>query len=1376
MLDRLRLVFASVAITLLVFSQSSGMVAADTKLDLVVDPARFLHRAMTLWDSEGSAGQLQDQAYGYLFPMGPFFLLGKLLALPPEVIQRSWESAILVVAFLGARRLASLLGVPGFWPAMTAGLVYALAPRMLTELFSISSELLPVAVLPLVLIPLVKGSTAGSTRSAAMRSGAALLLAGGINASATLAILPVPALWLLTRSRGPRRASLIRWWALAVVLACSWWFLPLVVLGRYSPPFLNWIESSSVTTSQNSFIAVARGADHWQAYLGPNIWPAGWIFAVGAGAIVATALVAAVGFAGLALPRLPHRLFLVSTVVLGFLVLTLGHSAAIGGPAAGTMRTLLDTQLSAFRNIHKFDPLVRLPLALGVGQLAGRAIPVTKSLSHKLPAGRRWIAPFVATTAACCLAAIAIAPALTSQLVQQPRSTAMADYWPQAASWLSQHSAQGRALVIPGAGRPEMYWGSTIDEPMQAVAESPWTSRDTVPLGQAGYVRLLDEIEFLIAGGTPQPTLAPVLARAGIGYLVIRADLVPTADATDIGIVRSTVLGSPGLSTVQSFGPAMRVTGASNRVIDSGLGNNVAAIQILAVDGGAGRVDVVDADHAVVANGSADELPALIAAGLQPHTPVLFGADASAAGVSDPVRVLTDGLRKREVPFGSPAPLVATMTADQPYQITRVAHDYLPDNAGALSSMQYQGIADVRASSSGSDVGAFLNRGPEYAPWYALDGDPDTAWLSGSADGAVGQWFETRFLSPVTDPEVTIQFASQVSDFPTALTVGTSTGSTRVSVTPDARPQRLNIPRGTTQLLRLTVASLASGTKGVGVGLATVSVAGVQPQRSLEVPGVSSPDVLAFRAAAGARTGCVAVGSSSACVPRLARTGEEQLALARSLTLSDSSSYRVSAAVVLTPGSNLDARLDDGSGVAVTASTTASTDPRQRPGAVVDGVAGTTWSASATDRKPTLSLRLAAPAQLSSLTLRTSPDAPVSVPSEVRVSVAGHSWNLTVSDSGTIELPRTVLAQSLQLQILRSAIRVTYDPVTGAAEILPTGVSELSLSRVSLPASASKLVVPCGQGPELDVDGRVIQTSVTASRTAVLTGAEVPATLCGSASLSLAAGSHAITLIGSSAATALGLTLTRGSPLSATNSAPASARVLGWHDTTRTVSVTATNRCFLVVHENFNAGWHASLGGHPLAAVRIDGWQQAFVLPAGSTGTVSISFAPDRVFKGGLLLGLVAALLLLLLSIGLSGRLLRRGRIDVPDPASLADGRLAYPLTAVGVVLQLTLLAGPTGLAASVMLLIITGWRRPPARWSRWSPLLAGAAVAVAGVLNAVGPSVSSHSLTDSAVVQGLVMLALLVLIVPLVGRFPVERSFVDRPLVGKSPPDRLAR
>ena len=176
----------------------------------------------------------------------------------------------------------------------------------------------------------------------------ALLLAGGINASATLAILPVPALWLLSRSRGPRRASLLRWWALAVVLACLWWLVPLLVLGRYSPPFLNWIESSAVTTSQNSFIAIARGADHWQAYLGPRVWPAGWIYAVAPAAILATAAVAAAGFGGLALRRVPHRLFLVSSLLIGFALLSMGHLASIDSPLAVPARQLLDGPLSPF--------------------------------------------------------------------------------------------------------------------------------------------------------------------------------------------------------------------------------------------------------------------------------------------------------------------------------------------------------------------------------------------------------------------------------------------------------------------------------------------------------------------------------------------------------------------------------------------------------------------------------------------------------------------------------------------------------------------------------------------------------------------------------------------------------------------------------------------------------------------------------------------------------------------------------------------------------------------------------------------------------------------------------------------------------------------
>ena len=341
-MQRLRLVAVCLGITLAVFAQNAGSVAADTKLDLLVDPARFLRRSLSLWDPIGAAGQLQDQAYGYLFPMGPFFLVGKWLSLPPWIIQRSWESAVLIAAFLGVVRLSRLLGNPAFWPRIAAGLTYAMAPRMLSELFSISSELLPVAILPWVMIPLVRGSAEQhyTPRRAAALSGVALLFAGGINASATLAILPAPMLFLLTRARGSRRAALIRWWLLAVLLSSLWWTIPLVLLGRYSPPFLNWIESSAVTTTPTSLMAGLRGVDHWLAYLGPSSWPAGWVLVVAPAAILATCAIAVLGLAGTVAGRSPNRLFLASCLLVGLVLLTQGHRSGIGPPWAGELAAI----------------------------------------------------------------------------------------------------------------------------------------------------------------------------------------------------------------------------------------------------------------------------------------------------------------------------------------------------------------------------------------------------------------------------------------------------------------------------------------------------------------------------------------------------------------------------------------------------------------------------------------------------------------------------------------------------------------------------------------------------------------------------------------------------------------------------------------------------------------------------------------------------------------------------------------------------------------------------------------------------------------------------------------------------------------------------
>ena len=157
-------VWVMALLTVVSFLQRPGRTTFDTKLDLVVDPLAFLGRALHLWNPEATGGELQNQAYGYLFPMGPFFAGGQLLGLPPWVTQRLWCALLLCLAFGGMLALARALSI-GSEPARFAGAVgYALAPRMLTEIGPLSSEMLPAALLPWVLLPLVRGATGSGRR------------------------------------------------------------------------------------------------------------------------------------------------------------------------------------------------------------------------------------------------------------------------------------------------------------------------------------------------------------------------------------------------------------------------------------------------------------------------------------------------------------------------------------------------------------------------------------------------------------------------------------------------------------------------------------------------------------------------------------------------------------------------------------------------------------------------------------------------------------------------------------------------------------------------------------------------------------------------------------------------------------------------------------------------------------------------------------------------------------------------------------------------------------------------------------------------------------------------------------------------------------
>ena len=132
-LSRRWLLLVGALALVLTFAQSPGQVSPDTKLDLTANPLRFLARATNLWNSELPFGQAQNQAYGYLFPHGAFFVAGHLLGLPGWVTQRLWWALLLTVGFWGLLRVAETLGIGSPASRVVGAAAFALAPRVLTN-------------------------------------------------------------------------------------------------------------------------------------------------------------------------------------------------------------------------------------------------------------------------------------------------------------------------------------------------------------------------------------------------------------------------------------------------------------------------------------------------------------------------------------------------------------------------------------------------------------------------------------------------------------------------------------------------------------------------------------------------------------------------------------------------------------------------------------------------------------------------------------------------------------------------------------------------------------------------------------------------------------------------------------------------------------------------------------------------------------------------------------------------------------------------------------------------------------------------------------------------------------------------------------------
>lgn len=1333
----------------LCLGQSPGLISPDTKLDITINPLRFLTRAATLWNSDLPFGQTQNQSYGYLFPHGAFFLLGDVLGLPGWVIQRLWWAVLLTAGVWGVVRVAEALGVGTTTSRLIGAGAYALCPRVLATVGSISSETLPMMLAPWVLLPVVLAFNNAVFNNAAFnnaavpprtlrilaaQSGLALALMGAVNAVATLAACIPAVLWWACHRPTRRWWRFTGWWGLAAVLAVAWWVVPLVLLGRVSPPFLDFIESSGVTTRWMSLTEVLRGTQSWSTFVSPGASAAASLVTQPV-AVLATILVAAAGLAGLVLSSMPARGRLITMLVVGVVLMGVGYSGGLGSPLAHMVQEFLDAAGAPLRNVHKVDPVVRIPLVLGMVHLLGRIpLPGSAPRSVWIPAmihperDKRMAVGIVVLTAV----AVATSLAWTGRLTAPGAFRAIPQYWYDAAQWLNEHpwrdgqqvssAPLGRVLVVPGAPFATQVWGNTRDEPLQALIDIPWGVRDSIPLTPPETIRALDSVQRLFAAGRPSAGLADTLIRQGISYVVVRNDLDPDMSRSARPLlVHRAIEASSGLQKVAQFGDPVGPGTLTGFISDSGLRPQYPAVEIYRIDPASMQISGVTDDNSAPSPGAPylSNLAEMTRVNGGPEVllrlnerrrlmgkpalgPVLLAADVQSAGLdvsAENHTIITDTPVNRETDYGR---VDDHSSAVRTFDDQRNTYNRVPDYpvAGAAAVHGRWTGARLSASSSSSDATALPHVTPALNPGAAVDGDPATAWVSNSLQPAIGQWLHVDFERPITNATMTITpSATAVGAQVRRIQVETVNGTTSLRFDEPGKPLAVALPYGQTPWVRITAVGTDDGSSGVQFGVTDLSVTQydasgfahpVDIRHTVVVPepsGQSVVDIWDLGSELLGRSGCAAAPDSVQCAAAMTQAAEESVTFSRTM--------HIPHPVSVTPTVWVRAR--QGPALADLVAQPATT--RSYGDADLIDIAGSAYAATDGDQRtswtapqrvvehrspPTLTLRLPGATEVAALRLAPSSSVLPTHPTLVAIDLGTGPQVRTVQPGAGVQTiaVRPHITDTITMSLL------DWDDVIdrtalGFDQLKPPGLAEVSALRSDgtpiAPAQYDanrlrRIDIGCDKGPIMAIAGRFVRMSVSTTVGALLDSDPIAAQPCDARPIDLATGEQELLISPGSTFIVDGAQLATQPARSTAQATTESVDIVQWSSDHRAIQVPpAAHPRVLTVPESVNTGWVAHFAdGLSATPITVNGWQQGWIIPGGHSGLITMSFPANTPYRLSLAIGLGLLPLLLLL-------------------AFLPPGRIATP-TAPVVPWSAQLWFFPAGLAVGALLAGIYGF------------------------------------------------------------------------------------
>ena len=1286
--------------------QRPGEASSDTKIGLHVDPLGFLGDVAAAWSPTEDLGHVQGGQYGgYLFPMGPFFALGRLIGLEPWLVQRLWLGTVLAFAAWGTVKLLDALLEKRGAAQPIAGALMLLNPYVAVFTARTSVTLLGYAALPWLLLCVHRGLRA--PRSWWWPAAFALVVActgGGVNAAVLAWVLLGPVLLALyewaVRDVGWRAIWAFAWrTGLLTALGAVWWVIPTLVQARHGVDFLRFTEQPGTIWSTTSLPESLRLMGYWISYLGVGyggrlrpLFGDGGVLLFSWPVVLAGLLVPALCLTGFAVVRRSrHAAFFLLMALAGALAMVAGFPE--GTPLRRAMNFAYNNvaPLQFLRTTYKAGPL----LALGIACLGGLAVA---RLRMKWAVG----AAVLALAAVSCWPLVR-GQALDSQLGWDEIPAA----WESAADHVdAEAGVDGRAVVLPGQLYAYYDWGGTVDAILPALAKRPVAVRYAVPYADLRAVDLLWTVDGLVQQQRALPgQLGRLSELMGARVIVSGADddrsrsgAVTAADAADV---------------LDQLGPPDHRWGAVRlepRAAGT-LGGPRPLPRVRAWDRPRARPMVrVEADAgATVVDGSADGIAGLAAFGALGTGRLAFAGDASAAEVrrADEV-VISDSNRRRVLAAARMAQnRGATLAADDPFSPDAAVVDLFPERgADSQTVAVYDGIRHVRAPFSPA-----YSQFPERRPFAALDGDERTHWQADRALTEDRHWLEVGFDAPRDVEEIDVLPYSDRR----ARVVAVRVGARRFDVKPGWN--RLRVGAQDAMTLRVTVITRQGGRVTAAGGLRELRIPGLQPREALR------PPVLAERALAGrdsSGTGLTYLferttgddpfrrdprrGTASATYVRDRLDGERGLERVISppaarewepdawgTVAADARDSAIDALAGGPPGFESSGRFQGRPGFRGSSAFDGS--PRPWIGSWVDG--RTAW------------LRWAAPRRTSLRRLRLAPPrALVRRPTLVRLSTeSGRTPPVAVGAGGEVALPRPLAGRRFRLEVLRAAFpagtpgRARQRRAVGIGEVTGNGVPTVRVRRSgAVRGRCGDLRGALGSGDlRLRVDASVEE--LDEGRPLRFRSCATSSLPAGPARLSMPSGTFAPYL----------LRLRSPAPAPPVRAAVAPGRVVdpgtpsrdAWED----VRLDVREPAWLVLGESYSDAWRATCDGRDLGAPRpVDGYAMGWRVPAGCQ-TAEMAFAPDRLVRAGYLVSAPVLLALLVLL------LVRRPPRPAPAAEPEAEAEPVRPMPArraavlalaAGAVLGFVFAARAAPLIAAGVFLIL--WRGVGVK-----PLVAGA-------------------------------------------------------------------